>query len=217
MTAKRVTSDWAAVFPGFTRWRPMRLLRRVGPVVQGICLDGSTSGKEYIPTAHVHALTRDFPVVSLTLGQRLKGTSGRPECVRFSHHESEYRLMADRLTEQSVLSLVEPPTLEEIVGNYHSVALERQSQGIPPAVVEVEDSVLLSAAAARVDLVESGLRLAEALVALWPKDRLPLDWPGASVWLDSLSARAEDVESLSAVVEGQLAKHKLSKVTAIPG
>ncbi|MBZ6476318.1 hypothetical protein [Streptomyces griseocarneus] len=125
--------------------------------------------------------------------------------------------MADRLTEQSVLSLVEPPTLEEIVGNYHSVALERQSQGIPPAVVEVEDSVLLSAAAARVDLVESGLRLAEALVALWPKDRLPLDWPGASVWLDSLSARAEDVESLSAVVEGQLAKHKLSKVTAIPG
>lgn len=55
---RRVTKDWAVAFPGFAVWRPLHLLRRIGPAVQGICLDRSTSGDGYLPTAHVHALTK---------------------------------------------------------------------------------------------------------------------------------------------------------------
>lgn len=56
------TSDWAKAFPGFDVWQKLCLLRRVGPTLQGICLERTTSGDEYFATAHVHALTTDFPV-----------------------------------------------------------------------------------------------------------------------------------------------------------
>jgi hypothetical protein len=210
-TPKRVTSDWAGEFTGFDIWRPMRLLRRIGPVLQGITLDLSTSGDEYFPTSHVHALTREFPVVSLTLGWRLLRPSGQPERLRLSYHESEFRGAAGRLREQSVLSLDECPSLEEIIREYHSSVAKAQQ----PAVVELEDSVLLAAVGGRPDLVADGLRLAGEVAAGWPKSRLPLDWPGAQEWIAGLSSRAQDVDRLSAVVEGQIAKHKLAKVRVV--
>lgn len=123
LTPRRVTADWAAALPGFDVWKPLHLLRRIGPVVQGVCLDRTTSGNEYMPTAHVHALARDFPVISLMLGQRLEGASGQPERVLFANHDGEYRAAVGALRVQSVLSLSEePPSLEQVVRAYHSAA-----------------------------------------------------------------------------------------------
>ena len=70
--ARDLTRDWATLFPGFGVWRPLRLLRRLGPWVQGITLERTSAGDEYRPTAHVHALTRDFPTISLTLASPLR-------------------------------------------------------------------------------------------------------------------------------------------------
>ncbi|MEW2134891.1 hypothetical protein [Streptomyces sp. NPDC005435] len=211
-TARRVTAEWAVALPGFDAWRPLRLVRRVGPVVQGVCLDRTTSGDGYTPTAHVHALTREFPVVSLTLGQRLEGSSGQPESVLFARHESEYRRAVDALRGQSVLSLgEEPPSLEQIVRAYHSAVSARYDRGLPPAVVEMEDSVLVAAAAGRADLLQEGLALAGELAGLWPKHRLPLDWPGAARWLEGLRARAAD-GALRATIDHQIAQHRLAEV-----
>ncbi|MEW5653948.1 hypothetical protein [Streptomyces cinereoruber] len=207
-----MTSDWASAFPEFDVWRPMHLLRRIGPVLQGICLDRSTSGEGYTPTAHVHALTREFPVISLTLGHRLERPSGQPETVLFSRHEDEFQDAVGALNEQCQLSLSEPPSLDEIVREYHSVCLSRQEKGLPPAVLEMEDSILIAAAAGRGGLVEAGIVLAEDLAARWPKARLPLDWVSADAWLEGLAAKAGDREALEAIVSGQVRKHKLDKL-----
>ncbi|MFF2127613.1 hypothetical protein ACFVW1_19855 [Streptomyces olivochromogenes] len=110
---RRVTSDWAATLPGFGVLRSLHLVRRIGPVLQGVCLDRSTSGDGYFPTAHVHALTREFPVISLTLGHRLERPSAQPETVLFIRHEGEFRRAADALKAQSRLSLDAPPSLED--------------------------------------------------------------------------------------------------------
>lgn len=114
-TARSVTSDWAAAFPGFTAWRKLHLLRRIGPVVQGICLDRTTADDGYVPTAHVHALTREFPVISLTLGHRLQTLSGQPQSVPFHRHERDLQDAVDSLRTQSPLALDDPPTLAESV------------------------------------------------------------------------------------------------------
>ncbi|WP_158754720.1 hypothetical protein [Streptomyces sp. NRRL F-2580] len=211
-TPRRVTSDWVAEFPGFDAWRPMHLLRRIGPVVQGICLDRSTSGDGYTPTVHVHALTREFPVISLMLGQRLERTSGQPERILFSRHGVEFQDAARTLAEQSRLPVGSPPSLEQIVKEYHSASIARQESGLPPAVMEIEDSVLISAAAERSDLVAEGLNLASELANVWPKARLPLDWVSSEAWLDGLASKVRDSGSLSAIVNRQVIKHKLSKI-----
>lgn len=210
-TSKRLTSDWADEFPGFDTWRPLRLLRRIGPVLQGITLDLSNSGDEYFPTSHVHALTREFPVVSLTLARRLLRPSGQPERIRLSHHESEFRAAVSGLREQSVLPLEECPSLDEIIRIYHSFVVTVKQ----PAVVELEDSVLLAAAGGLPELVEDGLRIAGDVAVDWPSSRLPLDWPGAQEWTAGLSRRAQDGDRLTAIVGGQIAKHKLAKVRSV--
>jgi hypothetical protein len=214
-TAKRVTADWAGAFPEFDTWKPLRLLRRIGPVVQGITLDRSTLGNEYFPTVHVHALTREFPVVSLTLGQRLIGSSGVHESVRFTRHDSDFDSAAQRLESQSNLPLRAWPTIEEIVGAYHGFAVAQKDKEYPPAVNEVEDSVLIPAAAGFQDSFATSLRLANELVRVWPTSRLPLDWKGAESWIEGLVNRSQDVAGLSAIVEGQIVIHKLSKVSAV--
>ncbi|MEV8350683.1 hypothetical protein ACFVTT_19060 [Streptomyces niveus] len=211
-TPRRVTSDWVAEFPGFDAWRPMHLLRRLGPVVQGICLDRSTSGDGYTPTVHVHPLTREFPAISLALGQRLERTSGQPERILFSRHGGEFQDAARILAEQSRLPIGSPPSLEEIVKEYHSVSVARQQSGLPPAVMGIEDSILISAAVERSDLVAEGLTLARELAIKWPKARLPLDWVSAEVWLDGLASMVRDSGSLWAIIDSQVIKHKLGKI-----
>ncbi|MEU2286041.1 hypothetical protein ABZ614_29605 [Streptomyces sp. NPDC013178] len=215
-TRKRVTADWAGAFEGFDVWKPLRLARRIGPVVQGITLDVNTVGDAYFPTAHIHCLSRDFPVVSLGLAQRLQTSSGVQESIRFSRHEADFPGAVRVLAEQSTLSLFQPPTIEQIVNACHSFAFNWQNMGFPPAVDVVEDSVLIAATVERGDLVEAGLKLARELAGVWQKARLPLDWVSAEVWLEGLTARVSDHDSLSRVVSGQVLKHKLQKVRELP-
>lgn len=92
---KRLTGDWGAIYGEFDAWRPLRLLRRIGPVVQGVTLDLSSSGDPYFPTAHIHALTRKFPVISLSMGTRLSGASGVDRAISFNLHSDSYAEAAE--------------------------------------------------------------------------------------------------------------------------
>ncbi|EDY57343.1 MULTISPECIES: hypothetical protein [Streptomyces] len=211
-TAKRVTSDWMSTLPGFAAWRPLRLLRRIGPVVQGVTLDRTTSGDGYFPTVHIHALVREFPVVTLTLGQRLITPSGVQESIPFALHSTEFGSAAQRLIAQSELSLEEPPSISEIVNSLYEYVAVQQDKGLPPAVRELEDGILVAAAVGERSLVERGLDLARQMANVWPKSRLPLDWQGSDVWLTGLEQRVDDSSGLQDVVERQVAFHKLAKV-----
>ncbi|MFI8503507.1 hypothetical protein ACIGFK_34110 [Streptomyces sp. NPDC085524] len=160
----------------------------------------------------MHALTREFPVISLTLGHRLERSSGQPETVLFTRHENEFQDAVSALNAQCRLSLNEPPSLDEIVREYHSACSTRQEKGLPPAVLEMEDSILIAAVADRGDLVEAGIALAEDLAARWPKARLPLDWISTDAWLEGLTAKAGNLEALENIVSGQVVKHKLDNL-----
>ncbi|MGW0131587.1 hypothetical protein [Streptomyces sp. NPDC003299] len=214
-TVKRVTMDWARIYEGFDVWRPLRLMRRIGPVLQGVTLDRSTSGDAYFPTAHIHALTREFPVVSLTLGQRLVTTSGVQETVKFATHTEDYLDASRRLAEQARLSLTAPPSMEEIVGELHAFAVAQQELGAPPAINEIEDSVLISSVHGNWELTEQGLQLARILLDQWPNQRLPLDFPGKEGWISALTEKASNPDRLRATVEDQIVSHKLGKVRQV--
>ncbi|MGW4286416.1 hypothetical protein ACWEIK_05730 [Streptomyces sp. NPDC004673] len=211
-TARRVTADWAKAFDGFDVWRPLRLLRRVGPVLQGITLDRSTSGDAYYPTAHIHALTRPFPVVSLMLGQRLVSSSGVQEAIEFTRHAEKHLDASRRLAEQARLSLDDPPSVRDISAGLHDFALAQLELGYPPAVNEMEDSILIVAADGDELLADQGLQLARELAGKWPSSRLPPTWTGREEWIGFLADRAADLEGLRATVESQVALHNLTKV-----
>jgi len=212
-SAKRATRDWVEAYPEFDVWRPLRLLRRIGPVLQGITLDRSTIGDAYYPTAHIHALTRDFPVVTLTLGQRLVGRSGMRETIKFSRHPSEFVEAAERLAVQSALSLGMPaPTPGEVVDQLYLCAEDRQRRGWEPAVNEMEDGLLISAVRGDDARVARGLDLARELLGVWPKQRLPFNLPGGDKWLGGIVDIVAKPAAIADIVTRQIAVHKLARI-----
>ena len=215
VSAKRVTSDWAKLFDGFDAWQTLRLARRIGPVVQGITLDRSTAGDAYFPTAHIHALTRKFPVVSLTLSQRLQTPSGVQESIRFAEHQALFQDAAERLARQSGLSLFEAPSVADIVASLRSFATSQQERGYPPAVIEVEDCVLIAAASGDEALAYECLDFASSIAEQWSPRRMPVDWAGVSQWSAQLHARAGNRSELAQLVAEQIAFHKLDSVRSV--
>jgi hypothetical protein len=213
-TIRRFTADWAAEFPEFDVWRPLRLLRRVGPVLQGIALERSTSTEGYFVTAHVHSLTRASRLVSLTLSHRLCSETGAQERIQISRQPAEIQSAAIRLREQSVLSLDRRPSLGGIVRAYIEYAKAVQRNGVPNAVVELEDCVLIPAVAEMPDVMVEGIRLARELADGWDGSRAPSGLPDTRSWLNDLERRGSDIATLRAVVESQIAKHKLAKIRA---
>lgn len=115
----KITADWQRQFPGLGKYRPLHLLRRVGPLLEGIVLE-RTSGKDiYRPTFHVHCLAGVFPAVTMTLAHELRSeSSGGPDFVSVLHHESQHVEAAARLCRQSPLALKGNLTLEDVLDAY---------------------------------------------------------------------------------------------------
>lgn len=211
--ARRITADWAALFPEFTVWKPLRLLRRIGPVLQGIALERSTSGERYYPTAHVHALTRDFPVVSLSLAHYLHQPVVAKEAVDVGRHADTFRAAAGRMEERSPLPLRRRPDIAEIVLAYRAAAVAAQrGSRIPVGIPELEDMVLVAAAAGERALAEESLDRVRQIADGWSKYEAPMGWADTREWLARLEERAGDPAGLAATVEEQIVQHGLAKM-----
>ncbi|GCB45027.1 hypothetical protein [Streptomyces sp. NL15-2K] len=210
--ARAITADWAGLFPQFTVWQPLRLLRRIGPVLQGITLERTTSSEEYRPTAHVHALTQDFPVITLSLAHHLHPVSAARDTIEVDRHAEEFRAAAARLEERSTLPLHRWPTLAEVVQAYRDYAVAQQRGRLPAGIREFEDSVLIPAAAGDGRLAEESLHLVEEAAGRWSSYEAPIGWSDTNEWLNRLRSGLRDPAGLAATVEQQIDKHNLTKV-----
>ncbi|MFP4055134.1 MAG: hypothetical protein ACLFV7_14845 [Phycisphaerae bacterium] len=116
---KRITEDWHGEIPSMGIYQPRWLLRRVGPILEGICLDRDSGGDAYKPIFHVHLLAREFPCVSLTLGTQLRSErSGGPDFVQVRWHAEKYEDAAKRMIRQSLLPLEGDLSLGELIQAY---------------------------------------------------------------------------------------------------
>ena len=141
---KRITDDWHAEIPSLGIYKPRWLLRRVGPLLEGICLDRDSGGTCYMPVFHVHFVGKEFPCVTLTLGTQLRSErSGGPDFVQVRWHEENYKEAAARMVRQSLLPLDGDLRLEQVNDAY------RHYMASPPgrlqSVLLYRDMILMSA------------------------------------------------------------------------
>ncbi len=116
-----ITNDWHHELPGLSVYKPRHLLRRVGPLLIGVCLDRDSGGEKYKPCFHCHFLGKDFPVVSLTLCSQLKAASGGPDFIEVKFHEGNFKDAACRLKQQALLPLDDSPVdLSSIIAAYRT-------------------------------------------------------------------------------------------------
>jgi hypothetical protein len=199
---RRISRTWRESLPGFEVWRPMRLLRRIGPVLQGICLDQVPGRVSYFPTAHVHPLTLDFSVISLSLGQSLLGVSSTAD-------EDEVRDAADRLRAQSRLSLDRIPTLDEILAAYRDHLLS-EPMSIRGPSHDVEQLLALARFSASEQVMAAQAEFVEELSKSW--GYRPDGLHGREECLRRILAEVPDRMTLQTIVDDQALRLKVDSL-----
>ncbi len=118
---KQITRDWQSEIPTLGIYKPRQLLRRVGPLLIGICLNRDSTANKYMPQFHVHCLAAEFPTVSLTLSTQLRTerTDG-PDYIEVRWHEDKYKEATARMVRQSLLPMTGDLTLAQVLDAYRT-------------------------------------------------------------------------------------------------
>jgi len=88
---KTISNHWNQKYPGLVLYKSMWLLRRIGPLLQGICLDRDSTNANYLPTFHVHNLIgQEDDFISLSLKRVLVKSNGTPQRITEMQHDKNF-------------------------------------------------------------------------------------------------------------------------------
>lgn len=112
------TKDWLTVFPEFGKYKPMWLMRRIGPIVMGICLDHMSIGA-YRCRFHVFNLASNQDSIDMEPGQYLRTIlTGAEDVIYYHQHEKVWLEAAQRFRTQITLPLGGPITFTVALEHY---------------------------------------------------------------------------------------------------
>ena len=195
---KQITQDWAELFPGMGVYKPLHLLRRVGPLLIGIALETDSSNISYRPTFHVHSLTADFSEVSLTMSQALATVrTNAPETIDVVRHDAKFREAAERLSNQAALPLSGDLLLSTVVAAYQAY-IRRPTTHYQPELYE--DIALISAWLGEAEQASRVIEEATSVMQSWPQNVLEAIG-GLNEWIAALRDRASKPGEIRAAVE----------------
>lgn len=118
---KIITNEWAQEFQELNVYKSMWLMRRIGPLLQGICLDRDSTNSNYLPTFHVHNLIgQEGDFISLSLKSVLVRENGTPQRITEIQHEKEYKNYIQQFKEQVPFGLSGKIKLKQVVKAYQA-------------------------------------------------------------------------------------------------
>jgi hypothetical protein len=183
---KQITKDWMTVLPALGEYEPLHLLRRVGPILQGVVLERDSSNVVYRPSFHVHNLVRPFQVVSMSLAAPLRTQrTNAPDQVSVSSHAARFGEAAARLQEQAPLPLSGNLSLDSILTAYEQYA---KRPGIHYEPELYEDMAGIATWAHRPEQAMRILDAYEREMSQWPPDVLS-EFGTAANWKRDVLAR----------------------------
>lgn len=172
-----------------------------------------------MPTSHIHCLCRAFPVVSLTLGQRLLSPrSGTQERISVQFHEAHVVEAAERLSRASLLPLGASWGLRDLITAVEAYqALGRPDSKYP--VFLFEDVVMAAAWLGDIDQAKASLAGYESIASAWPENILSR-YGGHRAWGEGLRRLIDDPNALREATKNHAEKlevTQLPKVEMLPG
>lgn len=214
MCQKDITADWLACFPKLGTYKSLKLGRIVGPFLQGVCLEKSGGGADYLPTTHIHCLAFEFPTVSLQMAQTLKARrSGTVERISVAGHDDRVREAASRLASASLLKFdhsLSTTQLEAAVDLYEGLG-EPASQ-FP---VDLYECVIVAAAwQENRQEVARLVPLYESRIKHWPANALRRIGSAAQ-WADNIARRVAERGELRTTVANETRRHRLERLPTV--
>lgn len=200
---KRITNDWHQLFPSLGIYKTMHLMNRVGPLIVGLLLETKSGGNDYIPTFHVHNLTRPFPVISLSLATTLNN-----EYVHLEWHESRYRELAERMRNTALIPFDGNLELNEVLSGYMQY-LEKPT--IPYQPQFYEDMALISGWCGNYKEIKRILDSALKDISGWPKQVLTRIG-NIDEWLKKVEEKSSNKVTLKSICEKQIDELRVNKI-----
>ncbi|HBA86267.1 MAG TPA: hypothetical protein DCZ95_19465 [Verrucomicrobia bacterium] len=209
---KKIVNDWHELFPEFGVYEPMWLLRRIGPLVQGICLDRRSDNAGYVPTTHIHNLVRSRDFISLTLDQTLRTKrTGAEDEVRAQLHEDQYIEAASRLALQSLLPLHDVFTYEQFMDACWKHTQMKYATRYPYLLFE--DMLLVSSyVGLNTPQLEAMMHQFEQIMSSWPEFILT-KIGGIRPWVERMNGLLANPSSLRKTVEAETINLKIQKLS----
>lgn len=206
----RITKDWSCEFPTLSIYKPLWLLRRVGPLLIGICLERSSTGDRYNPVYHYHNLLIPRENITLSLAQPLMNKNSKvPEQVVVSAHDDSYKDASRRLSMQHPLLTSQLVTTSSVFDEYIEYLTQRKDIAITRYPLGIYlDTFTLAKYFGFDDYANDLLDFICHEVAFWPKTEFSFninEWKNRMV---SLSNR----ESQDFIISKQLIEHKLISI-----
>lgn len=206
---KRITSDWLDCLPSMGIYKPLHLLRRVGPILIGVLLERDSSGRTYRPTFHVHNLGRRFPTIALSLSQPLRTKrTGAAETIDVRHHEQRFQDAAARLSAQAPLPLAGPVSLDQFI-EASLQHMRRPGEHYEPEVYE--DMITVASWAGDTARAQRLLGDAKQLMSEWPTAVLK-QLGGVQRWFDGVESRALNQDLVRQGVDAEVTTHRVEAV-----
>lgn len=206
---RQISEDWNRCFPELGVYKPLWLLRRVGPLVCGICLERDSGNDAYRPTFHTHNLSNVSPSVSFTLADPLRTVkTGAPETIRAVFHQQRFADAAARLSRQAPIPLSGPVSLDQCLAAYREYM--HCPLGRYPLFL-FEDIITLFVWCGQRAGAEKDLRDYETAVRMWPQNAQPEG--GVDAWIQRCRAWIENPDEVRSRVHRQV---KVLKLQALP-
>jgi len=206
---KQITRDWQKHFPAFAIYKPMWLLRRVGPVVIGIILERDSSNDIYKPTFHIHNLAIPFPTISLTLSNQLKSKSGGQDFITVRSHDETHLKAIERFREACFLPCEGPVSYKQVLKAYEEKKSRNRHEKLYD--MEIADMALISAWANRPRKARKYLKRALRMMG----DSVPWidqDYGSVSAWRKHMETIIQKPEAMQRCVEEQIIEHRLQNI-----
>lgn len=209
MIARAITSDWHIAIPSLAVYKPRWLLRRVGPLLVGVCLDRDSSGEIYKPKFHAHCLCHSQSFIGLSLCKQLYNPrSGGPTFVALHVHNDRYRECASLMISQALLPLSGDLSFTQVERAY--INYVNQPEGWSQSLFLMRDLALMAAWSRLPQRAETLMR--ECLRI--PEDILFSPWGGRGEFYKACSRQIEDPSLIDQAVSNEIVAHGLGKLPA---
>src|SRR5262249_25022342 len=112
-----ITKDWHAAFSNFGVFKRLWLMRRSGPILQGILLERDSGGRDYLPTTHVPPLLTRSAVLTRSLSRRVASAGpGTVKRIPGKFHGAHLADAVQRDRAEAYVPLEGPTSLDALVG-----------------------------------------------------------------------------------------------------
>lgn len=208
---RQITSDWASALPSLVVWKPMWLVRRHGPILYGLCLDGAAQPDAYIPTVFTHCLASPFPVISLTGSAPVPDRVGTSTKVRWMSHAEKFGAMAQLLAQRHPPLQSGTLGVDDLLVHYRAYLRGDYGRNNQFMAAHFAAMALSAGLLGQREVAQRVIDRAAAIMQSWPSGvRTGLGTPAQ--WEQALRGEVNNSAALAATTTTEVAKHKLDKL-----